>query len=107
MPEVDWRRAITPHSEQGAPLATPSTRSPVKPLPMREWLRLSLKCLAAQAKYARIYKTANGGSFCRYAIIGSIADRGTSTCNAPYESGSIAPWSKKNRIPSLSTAKFW
>lgn len=44
---------------------------------------------------------------CSYAIIGSIADRGTSTCNAPYESGSIAPWSKKNRIPSLSTAKFW
>ncbi|SHX90991.1 Uncharacterised protein [Mycobacteroides abscessus subsp. bolletii] len=42
-----------------------------------------------------------------YAIIGSIADRGTSTCSAPYESGSIAPWSKKNRIPSLSTAKFW
>ncbi|QOF28096.1 hypothetical protein E3G43_001645 [Mycobacteroides abscessus] len=42
-----------------------------------------------------------------YAIIGSIADRGTSTCSAPYESGNIAPWSKKNRIPSLSTAKFW
>ncbi|SKV58943.1 Uncharacterised protein [Mycobacteroides abscessus subsp. massiliense] len=41
-----------------------------------------------------------------YAIIGSIADRGTNTCSAPYESGNIAPWSKKNITPSLSTAKF-
>lgn len=48
-----------------------------------------------------------GETLNRYAIIGSIADLGTSTCNAPYESGSIEPWSKKNITPSLSTAKFW
>lgn len=55
----------------------------------------------------RAHNLVTGETFWSYAIIGSIADRGTSTCSAPYESGSIAPWSKKNRIPSLSTAKFW
>ncbi|CQA11020.1 Uncharacterised protein [Mycobacteroides abscessus subsp. abscessus] len=64
--------------------------------------------LATQARRIAYNHPATRQKFLpRHAIIGSIADRGTSTCNAPYESGSIAPWSKKNRIPSLSTAKFW
>lgn len=73
----------------------------------------AMEYLAAHARYVRIttrqvISARNLGRSSRsYAIIGSIADRGTSTCSAPYESGSIAPWSKKNRIPSLSTAKFW
>ena len=41
-----------------------------------------------------------------YAIIGSIADRGTSTCKAPAEAGNNTPWSKKKITPSLTTAKF-
>ncbi len=43
----------------------------------------------------------------RQASIGSMLDRGTSTCNGPAESGSNTPSSKKKITPSLTTAKFW
>lgn len=76
------------------------------------------ECLAAHAGYTRGHNPGTGETLlvrlpsakpefeqC-YAIIGSIADRGTSTCNAPAESGNNTPWSKKKITPSLTTAKF-
>lgn len=63
-------------------------------------------------KYAQAFSACpadslNSSSFRkRHAIIGSIADRGTSTCNAPVEAGNNTPWSKKKITPSLTTAKF-
>ena len=66
---------------------------------------------AVQAGHERVTDGVSdrcGGRWFRtpYAIIGSIADRGTSTCNAPTEAGNNTPWSKKKITPSLTTAKF-
>lgn len=76
------------------------------------------ECPAAQAGYTRVHHPATGEKLlvklplCEtrvwkcYAIIGSIADRGTNTCSAPAEAGNNTPWSKKKITPSLTTAKF-
>ncbi len=80
-----------------------------------------MECLAAHAGYTHAHNRVIGEKLLvklpsakpvlrnhrvDYAIIGSIADRGTSTCNAPNDSGNNTPWSKKNITPSLTTAKF-
>ena len=81
----------------------------------------AMECLAAHAGYTRTHNRVIGEKLLvklpsakpvlrnhrvDYAIIGSIADRGTSTCNAPDEAGNTTPWSKKKITPSLTTAKF-